>query len=109
MENVFYFCCMERERNKTPEEKVKALIEKFSPLITKWDYIHDAPRSEDEIIADTKKCVLIAVENEYTSLRKQLDDIMNLATAMQNVHDIIELRDMLIIEEHHVKAEIEKL
>jgi hypothetical protein len=46
----------------TPKEKAKELIEKFSPLVTTWDFHWDTPRNEDDVIVDAKKCASIAVE-----------------------------------------------
>lgn len=46
----------------TPKEKAQELIKKFSPLVTTWDCYWDTPRNEADVIADAKKCALIAVD-----------------------------------------------
>lgn len=44
------------------KEKAKELITKFSPLVTTWDCYNDVPVDDEEIIADAKKCAIIAVD-----------------------------------------------
>ncbi len=46
----------------TEEEKAKELIEKFRPLVKTWDCYNDEPLPDDEIMADMKKCALIAID-----------------------------------------------
>lgn len=46
----------------TPKQKCKELIINFSPLFTIWDCRNDAPESDEEILADAKKCALVCID-----------------------------------------------
>jgi hypothetical protein len=45
----------------TPKEKSIELITKFRTMVNDWDCYFDEPRDERKIIADAKKCALIAI------------------------------------------------
>lgn len=57
-----------------PEEKAKSLIEKFSPLVTTWDYYNDSPSEPDEILKDAKKYAAICVQEILSFYYKDYQD-----------------------------------
>lgn len=46
----------------TPKEKAESIFEKLRPYINYWNVTSDAPRNDEKINEDAKKCVLICVE-----------------------------------------------
>ena len=63
------------------KQKAAELVKKFSPLVTTWDCYFDCTRNPDDILADAKKCALIAVGFAKENLlntdgyNKYLDDV----------------------------------
>ena len=43
------------------KEKAIELVEKFTPLVEYWDFCNCELRINEDIIADSKQCALIAV------------------------------------------------
>ena len=54
------------------KEKAIELVEKFTPLVEYWDFCNCELRINEDIIADSKQCALIAVneiiDSHYISL-----------------------------------------
>jgi len=50
-----------------PDERIKDLYDKFSPYVEEKDFFGD-----NVARSNTKKCVLVAINSEYISLRDQL-------------------------------------
>ena len=59
----------------TPSEKATELIGKFSPLVTTWNCYWDTERNPDDILADAKKCALIAVDEIISITPKELPSV----------------------------------
>jgi len=84
----------------TPKEKAKQLVEKYIDL-------------QDENLKEcdyrfSKQCALIAIENEYYSLKEQLFNLRSCGIIeSENVY-LFRLQE-LINKENEVKKEIEKL
>ena len=49
------------------KEKAIELVEKFTPLVEYWDFCNCELRINEDIIADSKQCALIAV-NEILNI-----------------------------------------
>jgi hypothetical protein len=79
----------------TPKEKAKELVEKFN-----------LPSGLMSI--ERKQCALIAVENEYHSLREQIFNLRSVGVIESEKVYLFRI-DALLIEEQEVKKEIEKL
>lgn len=54
----------------TPKEQADELITEFSPLVTTWDCYWDKPEDPKNILADAKKCAIIAVKKIIDVLDK---------------------------------------
>lgn len=83
----------------TPEEKAIKLVEKF--CLT--DVIE-----QTLLIENAKRCALIAVENEYYSLKEQLFNLRSCGIIESEKVYLFRLQE-LINEEKEIKQEIEKL
>lgn len=68
----------------TPQEKAKELVAKFSPLVTTWDCYWDAPRDESLILADSKRCALICVEEILDSFKVFMDSRQEFRHSLEN-------------------------
>jgi hypothetical protein len=77
------------------EKKAKELVDKFSNVALLDDY-------------EAKQCALIAVENEYHSLREQLFNLRSCHVIESEKVYLFRLNE-LIEQEKEVKQEIEKL
>lgn len=80
----------------TPAEKAKELFDKFMSI--RWDICPD----------EAKQCALIAVENEYYSLREMLIHFQG-TKVINGWNFYLKFLQKLIDEEQDVKQEIEKL
>jgi len=78
----------------TPKEKAKELVEKYEKLMSSDWY--------------KKQCALIAVKNEYHSLRELLFNLRSCGVIESEKVYLVRLQN-LIDEEKEVKQEIEKL
>ena len=83
----------------TPKEKAEELVEEFKPFA----HIN---KSADGWSA--KQCALIAVENEYNSLREQLFNL-RACKVIESEKVYLHRLQELIDQEQEVKQEIEKL
>lgn len=93
----------------TPKEKAVELVNKFSLVNSEmiivdglWD--RDFKLDDD----DAKQCALIAVENEYNSLREMLFNLRS-CCVIESERVYLHRLQQLIDEETQVKQEIEKL
>lgn len=84
--------------NMTPKEKAKELVEKFQYR----------QRGLVVTLDDAKQCALIAVENEYHSLREQLFNL-RACGVIANEKTYLGRIDILNEEEQQVKTEINNL
>lgn len=88
----------------TPKEKAKELVDRFSsgyPIICKMN-------SRNMYKSEAKQCALIAVENEYNSLREMLFNLKSCQVIESEKVYLFRLQK-LINEEQEVKQEIELL
>jgi hypothetical protein len=83
----------------TPREKAKELVDKFIP------YAYDGASSSEE---NAQECALIAVENEYHSLREQIFNLRSVGVIESEMVYLFRI-DALLREEQEVKQEIEAL
>ena len=81
------------------KEKAKELVDKF---------IAHTDSDWDNDIIEAKQCALIAVENEYRSLRELLFDL-RACRVIESEEVYLSRIQQLIDEEQEVKQEIEKL
>lgn len=81
----------------TPKEKALELVDIFTFTCRECDYEDNA-----------KQCALIAVENEYNSLREMLFN-MRACRVIESEKVYLHRLQELIKEEQEVKLEIEKL
>jgi hypothetical protein len=86
----------------TPKEKAKDLKDKFQKQI----FFHVTDERLD--INEAKGLALIAVENEYYSLREMLIHFQG-TKVINDVNFYLKFLQKLIDEEQEVKQEIEKL
>jgi hypothetical protein len=86
---------------KTPQEKAKELFDKFYIVCQEYT-------EEIQCSIQAKQCALIAVENEYHSLRELLFNLRSCKVIESDVVYLYRLQQ-LIDEEQEVKIEIEKL
>ena len=87
-----------------PKEKAKEIIERFNT-----GYIIICKMSERNMyISEAKQCAIIAVENEYHSLRELLFNLRS-SSVIENEKVYLSRLQGLIDEEKAVKAEIEIL
>lgn len=78
----------------TPQEKASELVEKFQNFGLCYD--------------DSVECSIIAVENEYHSLRELLFDFMS-SRIIENQKVYIKRLDDLLNEEKEVKQELNEM
>lgn len=45
----------------TPKEKAQSLVDKYMPLVTRWDCYNDVPLEREDKLPDAKQCAIIAV------------------------------------------------
>jgi hypothetical protein len=81
---------------QTAVEKAQELIDKFYEPTLRWSLLH------------AKKCALIALENEYKSLREQLFNLRS-CHVIENEKVYLVRIDFLNKEESELRKEIEKL
>ena len=87
-------------------EKAEDLVNKYS-TVTLFGSSNRAIKIALTKIT-TKQCALIAVENEYNSLREQLFNL-RACGVIENEKTYLERMQPLLEEENKVKQEIEKL
>ena len=84
----------------TPKEKAQELVEKFTDIENEYNEYSDFKQA--------KQCALIAVENEYYSLREMLIHFQG-TKVINGWNFYLKFLQKLIDEEQDVKQEIEKL
>ena len=84
-------------KDLTPKEKAKELVEQFTFRCEECDYDWNA-----------KQCALIAVSNEYHSLRELLFNLRS-CRVIESEKVYLHRLNEYIEEEREVKQEIEKL
>jgi hypothetical protein len=90
----------------SPKEKADNLAIKFlHGIAIEFNPTENQIKERDAIV---KKCALIAVENEYHSLREQLFNLRS-CRVIENEQTYLKRIDQLIEEEKQVKQEIERL
>lgn len=88
------------------KEKAKNLVDSFKKYV---DFTNDEGcTSLTTINSNAKQCALIAVENEYNSLREMLFNLRS-CKVIESENVYLDRLQGLIDEEQQVKQEIEKL
>jgi len=92
----------------TPKEKAKELVFKYENLVTGWDCHYDTEILLENKFPDMKECALIAVKNEYHSLRELLFNLRSCDMIQDEKVYLFRLQN-LIDEEKEIIKEIENL